>query len=81
MSLAGQVVAFFVHNNIVDGGDNATYTVTGIRFGILMEGKLQIADYLRGLWIQPIVYEGPGVTTDPETPSSGGIAGRIALVR
>jgi len=76
----GDVVAFFVHDNVEYSGTNVIYHITGIRFARVMDVMLQGTSSERGLWMQPVVYIGPGVITDPGAPSSDGV-GRISLVR
>ena len=79
--MVGEEVAFFLHNNVVDSGANAIYTITQIRFGRLMDILLTGPPDQRGLYIQPISYAGGGVQIDPDAPSSGGLVGRTVLAR
>lgn len=81
LTRVGQVVSYFVHDKVDDTGSNAVYRIVGIRFGRVMQARLQAADADRGLWIQPVVYTGAGVRTSRNAPSSGGVAGRIVLAR
>lgn len=80
-SRIGQVIAFFVHDWVDEGGANTVYRVVGMRFGRVMEASLQVSSASRGLWVQPVTYVGSGVRTSPGAPSSGGVAGRIVLAR
>ncbi len=80
-TLVGEVVGFFVHTAVEEQGSNAVYKISGLRFGRLMHVDLSGSVSSRGLWIQPITYGGPGVFTDVNVASSGGTAGRVALVR
>ena len=77
----GDVVAFLLHDQVVEGGANSVYTVTDIRFGRVMDLRLQGAVFNRGLWVQPFSYAGPGVVLNPAAPATNGLAGRIVLVR
>jgi hypothetical protein len=77
----GDVVAFFVHDNVLNSGSNVTYHITGIRFARVMYVLLQGSSPNRGLWMQPVSYNGPGVITVAGAPSSDGNAGHITLVR
>ena len=79
--IIGTVVGFFLHDNVVLSGSNATYTITGIRFGRVMDIRLVGAPNQRGLFLQPVAYVGGGVTIDPQAPSSGGLVGRLVLAR
>ncbi len=79
--IVGDVVAFFLHDNVVLSGSNATYTITSIRFGRVMDIRLTGAPSTRGLYIQPVSYNGGGVRIDPDAPSSGGLVGLIVLAR
>ncbi|MDO8629497.1 MAG: hypothetical protein Q7R41_03300, partial [Phycisphaerales bacterium] len=77
----GDVVAFFVHDNVLGSGSSVTYHITGIRFARVMFVMLQGSAPQRGLWMQPVSYNGPGVITVAGAPSSDGNAGHITLVR
>ena len=76
----GDVVGFFVHDKVSQSGSNVVYHITGIRFARVMFVKLSSSKQ-RGLWMQPVSYNGPGVITIPGAPSSDGNAGQIVLVR
>ena len=76
-----QIVGFFIHTNVVLGGSNAIYTISQIRFGRVMEVDLTGKPDSRGIVVQPAVWTGPGVRTDPNAPSTGGLLGRLVLVR
>ncbi len=77
----GDIVAFLLHNVVAEQGSNAVYTITDIRFGRLMEVRIQGASHRRGLWIQPVNFAGPGVVLDPAAPSTNGRLGQLVLVR
>lgn len=80
-SRVGQIVGFFLHNAVVDGGSNTVYTITNMRFGRLMDVRLTDGPTQQGLWIQPVSYVGSDVIIDRSAPSSGGLLGRIVLAR
>lgn len=77
----GKVVGFFLHNAVTDNGANTTYTITELRFGRLMEVRLQGPSSQRGLWVQPVSFWGSGVNVSANAPSSGGLVGRMVLAR
>jgi len=77
----GQVIAFFVHDKVDAGGANAVYRVVGMRFGRVMDVSLRAGAASRGLWIQPITYDGPGADFQQNVASSGAVGGRIVLAR
>ncbi len=77
----GSVVGFFLHDNVVLSGANATYTITEMRFGRVMDIRLTGAPSQRGLFIQPVSYAGSGVRIDHNAPSTGGLLGRLVLAR
>lgn len=77
----GDVVGFFVHSALVGTGSNAVYTIVTIRFGRVMEVRLTGSPANRRIRVQPAVWSDPGVQIDPNAPSSGGLVGRIVLIR
>lgn len=77
----GDVVGFFVHNALVGTGANAVYTIVYIRFGRVMEVHMTGKQSQRRIRVQPAVWTDPGVQTDPDAPSSGGMVGRIVLIQ
>lgn len=79
--LIGQVVGFFLHDNVVLSGANATYTTTNLRFGRVMDIRLTGNPNQRGFFIQPVSYAGAGVMIDPDAPSTGGMVGLLILAR
>ena len=76
----GTLVAFFLHDNVVENGANSVYNITAIKFGRLMDVQLRTAESARGMWIQPVFYTGPGVIVDPNAPPSNEAA-QLMLVR
>ncbi len=79
--IVGSVVGFFLHDNVILSGANAEYTIVQMRFGRVMDIKLNGPPHQRGLYIQPVSYVGSDVQIDPEAPSSGGLVGRLVLAR
>lgn len=79
--LQGQVVGFFLHNGVTLSGANATYTITDLRFGRVMDIRLTGNPNQRGFFIQPVTYAGAGVKIDPDAPSTGGMVGLLILAR
>jgi hypothetical protein len=77
----GNIVGFFLHDNVVLSGANAIYTITEIRFGRVMDIRLTGAPSQRGLYIQPATYTGGEIWIEPDAPSSGGLVGRLVLAR
>jgi Flp pilus assembly protein TadG len=77
----GDIVGFFVHDLVTGTGANARYRIVGMRWGQVMHAALQSSAETRGLWIQPIAYDGPGVGTNPGARPTRGGAGRIVLAR
>ena len=80
-SKVGDIVGFFLHDNVILSGSNAIYTITQIRFGRVMDIRLTGPPNQRGLYIQPASYVGSDVQIDPDAPSSGGLVGRLVLAR
>ncbi len=77
----GDIVAFFVHDQVSKSGSNTKYHVVGLRFARVMNVMLQGSSNKRGLFMQPVSYSGPGIITVAGAPSSGGNAARVLLVR
>ena len=77
----GEIVGFFLHDGVVNSGSTSVFTITGMRFGRVMDVRLKGAPSSRGLFVQPISYVGGGVRVGPWGPSSDGLVGRIVLVR
>ena len=79
--IIGQEIGFFLHTNVVLSGSNAIYTITQIRYGRVMDIRLTGPPNQRGFFIQPIIYAGGDVVISKDAPSSGGLIGRLVLVR
>jgi len=77
----GEIVGFFVHNNVTEQGSNTVYTIVNIRFGRLMDVRLNGNSNSRYVYVQPITYTGGGVKIDSNAPSSGGLMGKVLLAR
>lgn len=77
----GDVVAFFLYSTLHGHGANVEYTITGLRFGRVMDVILTGPQDDRAITIQPSVYSGSDIIVDPDAPSTGGMIGRIVLVK
>ena len=77
----GDMVAFFVHAYVVEGGTSAVFTTVGVRVSRLMEVNFNGSPESKRLVIQPTSYMGPGIIIDEDAPSTYGQLGRIELVR
>lgn len=77
----GEVVGFFLHNDYSLSGANATYNITNLVYGVVMDVKLTGSMDSKYFYIQTITYVGSDVIIDPDSPSSDGAIGRIVLVR
>lgn len=75
----GQVVGFFLHNQVTGTGANTVYTISQIRFGRVMYVKLTGGN--KSFWIQPVSRADSGVILSQMAPSSKGLVGRIVLAR
>lgn len=80
-SIEGRIVGFFVHDGVVAHGANTTYTITQLRFGRLMDVKLNGQPDSRYVYVQPVSYSGAGVKLSASAPSSGGMMGMVVLAR
>jgi hypothetical protein len=76
----GDIVAIFVHDSAILSGSTTVYHVIGIRFGRIMEARLQSGNKTRGVWFQPVEYECDGVIINPNVPPTEEI-GKVVLVR
>jgi Flp pilus assembly protein TadG len=77
----GDVLGFFIHSQVTQSGSNALFTITGMRFGRLMEINLSNNPNQKRIVLQPTVYNGAGIIFDPAAPSSGGLVARLQLIR
>ncbi len=77
----GDVIGFLIHDGVTDNGSNADFNIIGMRFGRLMEIDLTGNPSDKRIVIQPVVYNGPGIITDPAAASSGGMAYGLQLAR
>jgi len=81
-SRVGDIIAFFLHDQVDNSGANAVYRITQIRFARVVGVKLQGATLTRGLWVQPVTYTGPGVIVGPESSgATRGVAWKIVLAQ
>jgi Flp pilus assembly protein TadG len=77
----GHVIGFFVHDTVVFDGANAIYTITGIRFGVIVDVTLTGKPDTRALVIQPVPYTDGNIIVGDAAPSTEGKIGRIMLAR
>jgi hypothetical protein len=77
----GDVVGFFIHEEVIGSGTNVEYQTVGVRFGRIMDVKLTGNPSRRHLMVQPVAYNGPEVIVRKYAPSSNGRIGRAILVR
>jgi len=79
-SRIGQVVGFFIHDEVVKDGSNAVFTVVGIQFGRLMSVHMTGSPDIKAVVIQPTSYVGWEVITDENVPPSP-TGGNVQLIR
>ena len=77
----GDVIGFFVHDQVTDPGTNASFRNIGIRFGRIMHVDLSGSVSERALVIQPTAYSSDAVSISPNARPTGGQVGRVVLVR
>lgn len=77
----GDTVGFFLHNYYNEVGANATYRITKLVYGIIIDVKLTGNMNSKFFYIQPTIYAGGDVIIDVDAPSSNGEIGKIVLVR
>ena len=77
----GNIVGFFLHTEVAGTGSNAVYTIVGMRFGRVMEVELSGNQESKRFIIQPVVVEDDNTETDPDAPDTGGLLGRVMIVR
>ncbi len=77
----GEVIAFFLHSDVVESGSNAIYTITNIVYARVMAVKLTGAMANKYFYVQPVSYGGSDIIVGPNSPNSDGTKGRIVLVR
>ncbi|HKQ47746.1 MAG TPA: pilus assembly protein TadG-related protein [Phycisphaerae bacterium] len=77
----GDVIGFFVHDQVTDPGTNASFRNIGLRFGRIMHVDLSGAVAERALVIQPVAYTSDAVSINPNARPTGGQVGRVVLVR
>jgi hypothetical protein len=75
----GDVVGFFLHDDVWGDGARATFRNVGIRFGRIMEVDTRGKE--KRLIIQPVAYTGSAVIVSADAPSTEGQIGRLVLVR
>ncbi len=77
----GDIIAFFLHDNVVLSGAIAQYTITGMVYARVMGVNLRGRMENKYFYVQPVTYVGSDVIIDENSPSSNGLVGRIVLVR
>lgn len=77
----GDVIAHFVHQSVVGTGSGSSYQNVGIRVGRIMHIDLHGSPNNKAFIIQPVAYFGNNVKVSASAPSTGGLVGRISLVR
>lgn len=77
----GDVVGFFVHDQVTGTGENAMFRNVGIRFGRIMNVQLTGAQADRDLTLQPVTYTNRSISVSPYGRSTQGQVGRLTLVR
>ncbi len=81
LARVGDVIAFFVHGSISGNGSNATFNITGIRFGRIMQVDLGGSKAEQGVYIQPVVYTDQSIWVTNSAQSTSGTVGRVRLVQ
>lgn len=76
----GSVVAYLLHDEVTGSGANTVYRIVGVRFGRVVGVSLEDSNR-KGLYIQPMIYTGSGLTFDTDAPTTDGAIGRIILAR
>jgi len=79
-SRIGDVVGFFIHTECDGSGSNALFTTVGMQFGRMLMVNLHGSMSSKAVVIQPAVYVGSEIITDPAAPVHA-TSGRIKLVR
>ena len=77
----GDTVSFFLHDGVTGTGANSQYNIVEVRFGRVMDVKLNGPPSQRGLWVQPTIYAGGGAGFGPQAPSSNGMVVQLQLAR
>lgn len=77
----GDLIGFFIHDNVSETGSNAEFNIVGIRFGRIVEVNLTGNPDNRSLTIQPVAYADENVITNNNAPSSNGQVQRLQLVK
>jgi hypothetical protein len=77
----GDLIGFFLHRTVVANGSNATYEITGVRYGRILHVDITGSPTNRSLVVQPVAYTGEGVVVDDEAPSTEGQIGRVMLTK
>lgn len=77
----GDVIGFFIHNQLEETGSTAIYSICDIAFGRVMDVKLTGNKNQRSLTIQPVSYFDEWVRVNDSAPSTDGRLGHVSLVQ
>jgi hypothetical protein len=77
----GDVVGFFLHQGVSQGGTNAQYIICGIAFGRIMDVHLVGNVEKREIVVQPCEYTSGSIVVETAAPSTNGYVGRAVLVQ
>jgi Flp pilus assembly protein TadG len=77
----GDVVGYFIHQSVAQGGSNCVYVICAIRFGRIMGLHMTGALKNRSIIIQPAPYTSLSIVVDSGAPSANGYVGRAVLVQ
>lgn len=77
----GDIIGFFLFSSLAGNGSNTTYTITGLRFGRVLDVELNGNPDNRMIVVQPATYASPEIATHGNAPGSGGLVGNLQLVR
>ncbi len=74
----GDVIGFFLHDELIMSGSNAVYNIVAIKFGRV--AYVNIRSNNKTIIVQPVTYFGKEIVTGEDAPHSGDV-GRLVLVR
>ncbi len=77
----GDIVGFFLHQDSYNTGENTIFVITAIRFGRIMHVDILGPPSQRSVSIQPVAWTDGNVILDPTAPSTGGLLGKLVLVK
>ena len=79
LARVGDVVGFFLHDNVELDGTNATFNNVGMRFARIVDVSLSGNPNDRQIVLQPVAFTGSSVIVRETAPSSQGQVGRFTL--